>query len=291
MSARRIGQLVEHRYGKVGVRLLRLDRSTTPHQLFEATVEVSLEGDFDEAYAEGDNRRVLPTDTMKNTVYGLARERAFETAEGFARLLARHFVTKHEQVTQATIRIHERPWRRHAQADAAFVAGGPERHTVEVRRDLSGGDSVSSGVVGLVVLKSSDSGFSDFPRDRFTVLEETDDRLFSTSLEARWDYARLAVEDTAPDFADVRRRVLEAMLDAFSEHTSRSVQHTLYWMGEAALAAAPEVERLFMRMPNRHYLLANLGAFELDNPNIIFVPTDEPAGLIEGTVERTRGCG
>ncbi|MEM8997573.1 MAG: factor-independent urate hydroxylase [Acidobacteriota bacterium] len=289
MGTRRLGRLVDHRYGKVGVRLLRLDRSRLPHRLFEATVEVSLEGDFDEAYAEGDNRRVLPTDTMKNTVYALARERAFETAEGFARLLARHFVTDHKQVSQATIRISERPWERHA--DAAFVAGGEERDTVDVRLDVSGGTDVSSGVEGLLILKSSDSGFSDFPRDRYTLLEDTDDRLFSTSLEARWDYSGLQVDGAAPDFADVRRRVRRALLDAFAGHTSRSVQHTLYWMGEAALEAAPEIERIFLRMPNKHYLLAKLEAFELDNPNVIFVPTDEPAGLIEGTVERARGCG
>ncbi|MEO1085439.1 MAG: factor-independent urate hydroxylase [Acidobacteriota bacterium] len=291
MSTRRIGQLVEHRYGKVGVRLLRLDRSQVPHRLFEASVSVSLEGDFGEAYAEGDNRRVLPTDTMKNTVYALARERAFETAEGFARLLARHFVTEHEQVAQATVRVSERPWARHGDAEAAFVADGEERDTVEVRLDVSGGTDVSSGVEGLLILKSSDSGFSDFPSDRYTVLKDTDDRIFATSLEARWDFSGLQVDGAAPDFADVRRRVRLALLDAFAGHTSRSVQHTLYWMAEAALEAAPEVERIFLRMPNKHYLLANLEAFDLDNPNVIFVPTNEPAGLIEGTVERARGCG
>ncbi|MEO1366954.1 MAG: factor-independent urate hydroxylase [Acidobacteriota bacterium] len=291
MDTRRVGRLVDHRYGKVGVRLLRLDRSRAPHQLFEATVDVSLEGDFGEAYAEGDNRRVVPTDTMKNTVHALARERAFETAEGFARLLARHFVNRHGQVGQATVTISERPWSRHGDADAAFIASGEERRTAEVRLDVSGGTDVRSGVEGLLLLKSSDSGFSGFPRDPYTVLEDTDDRILSTSLEARWDFSGLRVDGAAPDFADVRRRVRRALLDAFAGHTSRSVQHTLYWMGEAALGAAPEIERIVLRMPNRHYILADLGAFELDNPNVIFVPTDEPAGLIEGTVERARGCG
>ena len=288
MSSRRVGQLIDHRYGKVGVRLLRLDRSGPEHQLFEATISISLEGDFAEAYAEGDNRRVLPTDTMKNTVYGLAREQSFGTAEAFALLLARHFVAQ-PQVSQATVRIEEKPWDRHGESGSTFVAGGEHRQTSKVTLHVSGSVAISSGLSGLVVLKSADSGFADFPRDRFTTLKETDDRIFSTSLEARWEVGPSS-DPEAYDFAKIRQNVMSALLDTFAEHESRSVQHTLYWMGDAALAAAPEIERIFLRMPNKHYLLAQLGAFDLDNPNHIFVPIDEPAGLIEGTVERARGC-
>ncbi|MEM8931624.1 MAG: factor-independent urate hydroxylase [Acidobacteriota bacterium] len=284
----RVGELVDHRYGKADVRLLRLDRSTTPHRLFEATVDVSLEGVFDEAYAEGDNRRVLPTDTMKNTVYALARERSFDTAEAFALLLAEHFVETQEQVERATVLVAEKPWTRHGDHPSTFVAGGAERDTTAVVVDAGGDVVISSGVEDLVILKSADSGFADFPRDPYTVLKETDDRIFSTSLDAFWDYADRQDDATEIDFADARRRIRAALLDAFADHESRSVQHTLYWMGEAALAAAPEIERIALRMPNKHYLLAQLEPFGLDNPNQVFVPTDQPAGMIEGTIERRR---
>lgn len=286
----RLGELVDHRYGKAGVRLLRLDRSAERHRLFEAEVEVSLEGPFSEAFAEGDNSRVLPTDTMKNTVYALARQHEFHTPEDLAGLLARHFVTSQKQVHRATVHVAEKPWLRHGEHPAAFVAGGEERHTTSILVDGSAPAApfvkVSSGLVGLVILKSSRSGFEGFPRDQYTRLRETDDRILATRLEARWDFAESGLEAAAVDFAGVRERVQKGMLDAFAEHDSRSVQHTLYWMAEAALAAAPEVRRIHLRMPNKHYLLAQIDAFGLDNPNLIFVPTDEPAGMIEGTVER-----
>lgn len=276
-----LGCIVDHRYGKAGVRLLRLDRGGPVHHLLEASVEISLEGPFAEAYSEGDNSRVLPTDTMKNTVYALARTREFATAEAFARLLARHFVDTKSQVERAVVRVAEKPWLRHGDHPAAFVAGGEERLTTTVSATAQA-ESVSSGIDGLVVLKSSRSGFEGFPRDGYTLLEETDDRILATRLEARWDYA----DAGSIDFADARSRIHRGMLDAFADHDSRSVQHTLYEMAEAALAAAPEIERVFLRMPNKHYLLARLEPLGLDNPNHVFVPTDEPAGMIEGTVER-----
>ncbi len=37
-------------------------------------MSVQLEGDFEKVHSEGDNSDVLPTDTMKNTVYVLAAD-------------------------------------------------------------------------------------------------------------------------------------------------------------------------------------------------------------------------
>jgi urate oxidase len=39
-------------------------------------------------------------------------------------------------------------------------------------------------------------------------------------------------------------------------------------------------------MPNKHCLLVDLSRFAQDNPNQIFVPTDEPSGHIEARVRR-----
>ena len=223
----RLGQITDHRYGKAGVRLLRLDRSGPVHQLFEATVAISLEGPFSESYDRGDNSRVLPTDTQKNTVYALARTREFDSPEALARLLARHFVDTQEQVEKATVHVAEKPWLRHGDHPAAFVAGGEERFTTTAVATADGDEireAVSSGIDGLVILKSSRSGFEGFPRDEYTLLKETDDRILATRLEARWDYSDVK----SVGFADARPRIYRGMLDTFAEHDSRSVQHTLY---------------------------------------------------------------
>ena len=68
-------------------------------------------------------------------------------------------------------------------------------------------------------------------------------------------------------------------------------QQTLYAMGEAALERCTSVSRISIVMPNQHRLLVNLEPFGLENANEIFVPTDEPYGLISGTIARTYSTG
>ena len=137
-----------------------------------------------------------------------------------------------------------------------------------------------SGLTNLVVLKTTDSAFAGFPRDEFTTLPDTRDRILATSMTAAWTYRQGATEFSA------RERIRAALLEAFAVHDSDSVQHTLYAMAEAALAACADITDITLTMPNRHHLLVDLTPFGLDNPNEIFVATDQPFGLIEATVRR-----
>jgi urate oxidase len=76
------------------------------------------------------------------------------------------------------------------------------------------------------------------------------------------------------------------LLKTFAAHQSRSVQHTLYAMGEAVLHQVPELSEIRLTMPNLHCLLVDLSRFGQDNPNEVFVPVDEPHGFIEATIRR-----
>lgn len=280
-------ELIHNAYGKTGVRLLRLLRGHR-HEVLETSLEIRLEGQFGEAY-EGDNSRVLPTDTMKNSVYALARELPFGSAEELCRLLGRHFLNSQAQVSKAIVVSSERPWQRYQNEAATFVGGGEERSTVTYSIERRGDDfreRLSAGIGNLLILKTAKSGFEGFPRDRYTTLKDTADRLLATRLEATWDYHHSSPEEV--DFLAARARVSAALLQSFADHDSKSVQETLKVMGEAALEAAPEIDQIHLVMPNKHYLLVNLEAFGLDNPNQIFLPTDEPAGRIEGTLRRRR---
>lgn len=273
------GILVHHTYGKTGVRLLRLDRSVEPHRVIELWIEIRLEGDFAEAY-RGDNARVLPTDSMKNMVYALARSSRVSGPESFGLELARHLLATQPQVERVVVDLRERPWRRYAGAVDAFVGDGDHRTTAGV----SGGREgliVRSGIADLLIMKTARSGFRGFPAGPTTTLPPTDDRILATRLDAAW-----TLLDAEADSSSIRARVEDALARAFVAHDSESVQHTLEAMGQAALAAAPEVTQIHLVMPNKHYLLANLAPFNLDNPNLVFVPTDEPAGRIEGTLRR-----
>jgi urate oxidase len=278
-------ELTENRYGKSSVRLLKVLRGPERHEIFEVTVDIACTGDLEASYTKGDNRQVLPTDTLKNTVYAFAREQSFTEMESFGLLLGRHFLAGNPQLHRVEVALSARPWERIEVAGRphphAFIESGASRRraVVEVGRE---GIVVHAGIVDLLVLKTAGSAFEGFPRDRFTTLPEARDRVLATRIDADWRYGKEDV-DFGVAFAGIEKRLVEA----FATHDSRSLQHTLYAMGEAVLEGFPEVEEIHLRLPNQHYLLANLTPFGLDNDNEVFVGTGEPYGLIEGTLRRS----
>ena len=275
--------LAWNRYGKSRIRLVKVRRGGHgQHDVVDLTIDVQLEGDFDGVYVNGDNRACLPTDTMKNTVYALARQDPVEHVEAFALRLAGHFLSK-PAVSRVRIAAVEDEWTHHVRSGQpdphAFVLRGGEQWATTVTHEAQRTEIVS-GLTNLVVMKTNRSGFAGFPRDEYTTLPDTDDRIFATSIAAAWTYRSPDV-----DFS-VRRRIRSSLLDAFAQHDSRSVQHTLHAMGEAALAASADITSVTLTLPNRHHLLVDLKPFGLDNPNDVFVATDQPFGLIEATVTR-----
>ena len=141
---------------------------------------------------------------------------------------------------------------------------------------------MEAGIDDLLVLKTTNSGFEGFLRERYTTLPETDDRILATVITASWVYG----DATGLDFDGLWRRMRQRILETFTDHYSPSVQDTLYRMGRAVLIQFPEVEKIHLSLPNKHHLLYDLGRFGMENEGEIFHATSEPYGLIEGTVER-----
>jgi urate oxidase len=280
-----MARLGENRYGKSGVRLSRITRREDCHDFQEWTVRILLNGDFESSFTEADNSRILPTDTMKNTVYSIARDSKAATIEEFAMELGDYLLSNNPQVSKAGVEIEEKAWERmHCDGGSApttFRLCGPELNTVSATRKKNGEWDIAAGIDGLTMLKTTKSGFAGYIQDRLTTLKPATDRIFGTSATVVWTYA-----PGAPNYVDVRLRILGSLLRTFAAHDSMSVQHTLFDMGKAALAAAPEIARIKLTMPNLHHLLADLSPFGQDNPNHIFVPMDEPHGYIEATIER-----
>ena len=277
--------LAENSYGKSRVHLVKVKRHPDRHDFREWTIDILFEGDFVSCFADGDNSEILPTDTMKNTVYSLARNSSSDCMEEFGKELAAHFLDRNPQVSAAKISLSEKTWEHLPLAGkphpTAFVQSGGELQTAQVAAGRNGALTVNSGFDNLVIMKTADSAFAGFLKDSLTTLPETNDRLFGTSVRSRWKYS----SPTHP-FAALRSTIREVMLNVFAAHTSRSVQHTLYAMGEAALAQVPEIEDIELTMPNKHCLLVDLSRFGQDNPNEIFVPVDEPHGTIEARLRR-----
>jgi urate oxidase len=267
--------LTANSYGKSDIRLVTVRRGPERHELRDVTLSIRLEGDFAAAYTGGDNSGVVATDTMKNTVYALAADHPFDDIEDFGLALTDHLLRT--RITSARVELAEHLWER---IDSyAFRRAGSERRTAVVTRDR---DTVRvlAGLEDLVVMKTAKSAFEGFPRDRYTTLKETSDRLLATAVRATWRYSRPYVA-----FGSLWNEVRRILLATFAEHDSRSVQHTLYAMGEAVLETV-DVEEIHLAMPNRHHLPVDLTPFGLENRNEIFVATAEPYGLIEATLRR-----
>jgi urate oxidase len=278
-------ELAENRYGKSRVRLMKVTRHEHGQEVREWTVQVLLKGDFTSAHVDGDNSRILATDTMKNTLYSVARNSKATSMEPYAKELVDYLLSRNPQVSSAAVQIASTLWKRLTidgkPHPSAFMHGNEERQTTHVERSQGAVFSVVSGLENLVILKTANSSFEGYIKESLTTLPETKDRLFCTALLANWHYTA-----TDLDYEAIRSTIRETMLRTFANHVSKSVQETLYAMGESALLAVPQIDSIELAMPNKHCLLVDLARFGQDNPNEIFVPTDEPHGYIEATVRR-----
>ncbi|HEY4284421.1 MAG TPA: urate oxidase [Chthoniobacterales bacterium] len=278
-----MAKLTANRYGKSRVRVMKVLRDGATHRIKDLSVALMLEGDFDSSYTAADNTKVVPTDTIKNTINALAQKHLGDETERFGLALAKHF-RKFPQVRQVNVEILEREWQRleingkpHGHS---FKSAGDARTSVRVVSSPES-ETVQSGIRDLIILKTTGSGFADYPRDEFTTLKETSDRILGTSFSATWMFSK-----DPGDYRVANSAIMTAMLEVFAENYSPSAQATLYQMGEAGLSACAEISSIDLAMPNKHCLLIDLAPFGMANANEVFVPIDEPHGQIEATVVR-----
>lgn len=308
-----MAQLSQNSYGKQRVRLTKIVReqaggdrapggagqpdsgradAAPVHHVHEYTVEIMLYGAFDRVYTHGENATCVPTDTMRNTVYAVARKTSFTDPEELADAVSRRFTERFPQVHAVDVSVEAERWRR------IDVDGKPHPHAFEkehgkrtavVSRQGGAGSAsrarFSAGIGGMEVFKSTGSAFSGFYKDEYTTLPETEDRILATTVDADWDYDGTVVPGQT-DFAGMWQTVHDTVARVFAEHDSPSLQATLWEMGKAVLSAVPAVRRVSFSMPNQHHIRFDLEKLGLDNPNEIFYGTDSPYGIITGTVER-----
>lgn len=268
--------LGSNRWGKSGVRLSKVHRGDGFDDFSDLTVQVLLEGEVERAHTDGDNSSVLPTDTMRNTIYALAQDNLTRDLEAFGAVLCSHFLER-QDVRRASVSISEALWDRHS--ETGFTGGGSERRLANVVR--GGEERTAAGVEGLVVLKTRGSAFTGFPVDAFTTLPEREDRLLATSVTATWVYSEIPSDTT-----DAWNRVRDTIVSHFFDDWSASVQHQGYLMAEAALEAVDSISEITFHLPNQHHLPYDLTRFGLPDYETVFQPVSEPYGDIAFTVHR-----
>jgi len=280
-----------NQYGKAENRVVRIYRDTDRHEIHDLNVSSALRGDFSAAHLTGDQTRVLPTDTQKQTVYAFAKEKGIGQIEDFALDLGRHFVNDTEPVEGCRIEIEEYVWERVSIArpdgtaqehNHTWIRKGQETRTTILTIDVLGGDeTLVSGFSNLVILKSTGSEFHDFLVDKYTTLAPTTDRVMATSLVARWRYVGTEI-DWQASYDDIKA----LMIERFANVQSLALQQTLYAMGQVVLEQHPEVAEVKFSAPNLHHFVYDLAPFGLDNHNEVFNADDRPYGLIQATVMR-----
>ena len=291
------------RYGKAEVRVVHVAKSGPEHALKDLNVSIALSGDQAATHLTGDNAKVLTTDAQKNAVYALAKVHGIGAIEDFALLLARHFLTTCPYISHARVAVDEYAWERISGAESrhSFVRGGRETRTALVHADADGARSVVSGLKDLVALNSTGSEFHGFFKDGYTTLPETRDRVLATAIDARWRHLGGTVtrDGSVPQDGAVTQdgvgdrdwdksytEARGALLTAFADTHSLSLQQTLYAMGERLLARDDRIAEVRLALPNRHHFAVDLSPFGLANDNEVFHAADRPYGLIEGDVAR-----
>ncbi|WP_221584941.1 factor-independent urate hydroxylase [Microbacterium sp. G2-8] len=281
-------RLGPNKYGKAEVRLVRITRDTARHEIADLNVTSQLRGDLADSFLSGDNAKIIATDTQKNTVFAFAKLHGVRSPEQFLQTLADHFTSEFDWIDGGLWQAEQYAWDRIASGgpgeDHSFVRNGRATRLAAVQV-ASGETHVTGGVKDLMVLKSTGSEFSGYPKTEFTTLPETDDRIMATSVTGRWRYLPEAVE-AGIDYNGLYDEVCQVLLDRFADVHSLALQQTLYEMGKAAIAARPELAEIRFTMPNAHHFVYDLARFGLENAGEVFIADDRPYGLIEGTVIR-----
>ncbi|RZB86869.1 Uricase-2 isozyme 1 isoform B [Glycine soja] len=282
----------EQRHGKERVRVARVWKTRQgQHFIVEWRVGITLFSDCVNSYLRDDNSDIVATDTMKNTVYAKAKECSdILSAEEFAILLAKHFVSFYQKVTGAIVNIVEKPWERVTVDGQPHEHGfklGSEKHTTEAIVQKSGSLQLTSGIEGLSVLKTT----------QYTALPDTRERMVATEVTALWRYSYESLYSLPQKplyFTEKYQEVKKVLADTFFGPPkggvySPSVQNTLYLMAKATLNRFPDIAYVSLKLPNLHFIPVNIS--NQDGPIVkfeddVYLPTDEPHGSIQASLSR-----
>ncbi len=312
--------LGQHQYGKSCVRVVKVNKLPNRHEMVELNVQVLLKGEqFGDSYYYGDNSMIVPTDTVKNTVFVLAKHHKCQPIEDFALLAAKHFMSMYSHVSGVDVTVEETIWERlvvKGQAHHhAFHRKQPYIRFCSLKADNKGSElEIESGIKDMIVAKTTQSGFTNFNRCQFTTLPETTDRIVRTNIFSTWKYApsvlsraKQWIRDGRPalqlpanlsansffiiDFNSIFATVIRILVEEFAGDPVKgtyadSVQLTLYEMGALILEAERNVESIFISLPNLHCFLFDLKRFDIENNNEVFFPQEDPMGLIQAEIVR-----
>ena len=290
-------ELGKNRYGKRNVRLLRVVKDSAKHQVHELTGQILLSGDFGRAYTHGDNAKVLPTETQKNTFYAMSKKYDVDPIEAWSKNVADDIMERHAHIDKVEIEIDRQPWNRAIaqgkEHDHTFIKASDGVRFVKATYGRRGTClNLSSGFKDVNIMKTTQSGFEGFIKDEYTTLTDSKDRVMATSIYCEYTFGKVDFDRTK--FNEIHAAIKEITIFNFSGPAkggkySKSVQQTLWQIGCAVLKKFGEIESISFSLPNIHFYGVDFGKFEtkMINNNEVFFTFDGAHGLIEAEVKRS----
>lgn len=281
----------ENHYGKSCVKLAKVFKNGNVHDIKEFVVNIQLYGDFKDAYTKPCNSKVVPTDTMKNTIYVLAKQYPMNNSVEFGIDVTNYFLNKFSHISKVSVHITEVLWSRvilennqpHTHGFVDKQTHTQKCHIVNNRRNVE----ARVGVDNLQILKTRGSSFENYLVDEYTTLKPARDRIMATKGIVYWTYDS-SFDLKSIDHNEIFRRVKQITVETFVSHDeSQSVQHTMNLVAENVLKSIKEIHNIELNFPNSHYLLSMIENFGLQNDNEIFIPAPEPYGDIHLSVSKT----
>ncbi|KPI33181.1 urate oxidase [Actinobacteria bacterium OV450] len=275
-----------HRFGESNIEFLAVNRRTPRHSVRRFNVKIDFVGNFQRVYTRGENTELLPSSAVNNTVLAFAQRHISDEPERYATALVDHFLAAcpAAQVVEAHVAVSGFEPLRLSGGDSFtnFSPPGQERQSARARINREGNISISGGIRGMQLFKTTGSHFKGFRRDQYTTTPVLDDRALGMEIDVRWFTKRSGI-----DFASCRQRARQAVLDAFAVHVSHSSEHTCYVLGDAVLAACPEISRSIITGAHQTRRLADMSAFGYKNPGEIYMVDDAQATTVAAEAVRS----
>lgn len=213
-------------------------------------------------YTKADNSVVVATDSIKNTIYILAKQHLVTPPELFASIIGTHFIETYKHIHAAHVRVVTHRWTRMTidgkPHPHSFIQDGTDVRIADVDVVEGKGIEIKSSISGLLLLKSTGSQFHGFVRDEYTTLPETWDRILSTEIDANWVWMPFKsldhVKTTVPRFDSAFSSAREISLRLFAKDNSASVQNTMHKMASEILGSESLLSSVSYSLPNKHYL-------------------------------------
>ena len=272
------GFLTSNSYGKSGVKLLVPSKPG----MREIEIDLSFSGEFEDVYLSGDNSAIIPSDSMRNHAILLANEAPIFDPADFGEALVGRIMDSMPAALKGTAILRSWLWVPDPHFASRTLLKQPSEVATVVIRDNTGATKFGGRFEGFL-MNPSGSTFGGFMRDGATTQGEVSDRILAGHLDASWLYESKPADCIATN--DLTRATL---VEAFSKLPSRSVQETLYRMGETALGLVSdlsEVELEFQAVPIAKSDTSPFGE-KIQNPT--WSISSSPLGTSQATIRRTK---